>query len=340
MYAGLRSDVTLVVIVVTLLAYGCPVPAIVQAYGLDERTVTDWRDRAGRHCERVHEAVVQRGQLDLEHVQADEMRVKGRQWVAWMGMALMVRTRLWLGGVVQEKRSRPLANKLMQRVHACSKIGCALLLATDGWAAYPKAILRTFRSKVPRQGQVGRCQLQVWATLGMVRIVKPTTEAGKQVFSLTRQILRGSAEFVGQQLTLSHGGILINTAFIERLNATFRQRLALLTRRSRHAAKRIQTLHAAMFLLGTTYNFCAVYFALRQPNFDDPAFPPWRQQTPAMATGLTDHVWSLHELLAFRVVPPLLPTQKPRGRPKKLVPIPSTTEWSDTRMWTILNFVT
>ena len=325
MYAGLRNEVTLVVIVVTLLAYGCPVPAIVQAYGLDERTIADWCDRAGRHCERVHEAVVQQGQLELEHVQADEIRVKGSKLVAWMGMAMMVSTRLWLGGVVQEQRSRPLANKLMQRVRACAKSGCALLVATDGWSAYPKAILRTFRSKVPRQGRIGRCRLQVWATLGIATVIKHTTQAGKSVFNLTRQIVRGSAEFVGQQLTSSQGGILINTAFIERLNATFRQRLALLARRTRHAARRVQTLHAAMFLLGTTYNFCTVHFALRLPNFDEPTLPRWQQRTPAMVAGLTDHVWSIHELLAYQVAPPAFVPKKPRGRPKKLLPVPSTT---------------
>lgn len=155
--------------------------------------------------------------------------------------------RLWLGGVVQEKRSRPLANKLMQTVRACAQSGCTLLLITDGWAAYPKAILRTFRSKVPRQGRIGRCRLQVWATLGIATVVKHTTQAGKSVFNLTRHILCGRAEFVGQQLTSSQGGLLINTAFIERLNATFRQRLALLTRRTRHAARSTDTLHKVMF---------------------------------------------------------------------------------------------
>lgn len=325
MYAGLRSDVTLVVIVVTLLAYGCPVPAIVQAYGLDERTVAAWRDRAGQHCQRVHEAVVQQGQLELEHVQADEIRVKGSNLVAWMGMAVMVRTRLWLGGVVHEKRSRPLADKLLQKVRACAKTGSALLLITDGWAAYPKAILRTFRSKLPRQGRIGRCRLQVWENLGIATLVKHTTQAGKSVFNLTRHIVRGSAEFVGQQLTASQGGIVINTAFIERLNATFRQRFAPLTRRTRHAARRTQTLHAAMFLLGTTYNFCTVHFALRLPNFDDPTLPHWQQRTPAMAAGLTDHLWSIHELLGYKLPPPAFVLKKPRGRPRKLHPVPATT---------------
>lgn len=71
MFEGLRKPVDLIVIVVTLLSYGCPVQAIVHAFGLDERTVADWRDRAGAHCQNVHQAIVEQGQLDLMHVQAD-----------------------------------------------------------------------------------------------------------------------------------------------------------------------------------------------------------------------------------------------------------------------------
>lgn len=328
MYAGLRSDVTLVVIVVTLLAYGCPLQAIVQAYGLDERTVADWRDRAGRHCETVHAAVVQQAQLNLEHVQADEIRVKGKNLVAWMGMALMVGTRLWLGGVVRVRRDRRLADQLLGMVRVCACTGGAVLVVTDGWAAYPKAIVRAFRTKVPRAGQPGRCHLQVWASLGIAVLVKqagcPLGQAGKQVWQLTRHILRGTPQFVAQQLAVSHGGLLIHTAYIERLNATFRQRLALLTRRTRQAATCTATLHRAMFLLGTIYNFCTVHHALRQPNFDNPAAPRWRQQTPAMASGFTDHVWSIYELLAFKVAPTPFVPPKRRGRPPKIQLPPPT----------------
>jgi hypothetical protein len=74
------------------------VQAIVQAFGLDERTVAHWRDRAGQQCQKVHEAIVEQSQLDLVHVQADEIRVKGRKMIAWMGLAMMVSTRLWLAG--------------------------------------------------------------------------------------------------------------------------------------------------------------------------------------------------------------------------------------------------
>jgi hypothetical protein len=93
MFEGLRKPKSLIVIVVTLLTYGCPIQAIVHALDLDERTVASWRDRAGMQCQRVHQAMVEQGQLDLVHVQADEIRVKGRSQVVWMGLALMVSTR-------------------------------------------------------------------------------------------------------------------------------------------------------------------------------------------------------------------------------------------------------
>ena len=86
MLEGLRKPPELIVIVVTLLAYGCPLQAIVHAFGLDEPTVANWRDRAGAHCEQVHHALVEAGKLDLVHVQADEIRVKGRNMIAWMGL--------------------------------------------------------------------------------------------------------------------------------------------------------------------------------------------------------------------------------------------------------------
>lgn len=85
MVEGLRKPMDLLVIVITWLSYGCPVQAVVQACGLDERTVAAWRDRAGLHCQQVHEAMVEQGTLDLVPVQADEIRVTGRKMIAWMG---------------------------------------------------------------------------------------------------------------------------------------------------------------------------------------------------------------------------------------------------------------
>jgi len=80
MCEDLRKPVELIVIVVTLLTYGCPVQAIVHAFDLDKRTVADWRDRAGRHCQPVHQQMGEQGKLDLMHVQADEIRGKAGRW--------------------------------------------------------------------------------------------------------------------------------------------------------------------------------------------------------------------------------------------------------------------
>src|SRR5213595_512346 len=109
MMEGLRTPTEVVVIVVILLSYGCPIQAIVHAYGLDERTVTDWQKRAGKHCQQVHQAIVEQGKVETHHVQADEIRAKGRKMVAWMAMAIDASSRLWMAGVVSVRRDRELA---------------------------------------------------------------------------------------------------------------------------------------------------------------------------------------------------------------------------------------
>ena len=189
MLEGLRKPTELIVIVVTLLAYGCPVQAIVHAFGLDERTVASWGDRAGQHCEQVHHHFVAQGQLDLVHVQADEIRVKGRQMIVWMGLAMMVSTCLWLAGMVSAHRDRRLADRLLHQVRTCSRPLQALLLCTDGWAAYPGSIQRAFREKVKRTAGRGRACLQVWSELCIATVIKRTEK--KRVVEVTRKMTRG-----------------------------------------------------------------------------------------------------------------------------------------------------
>ena len=93
-------------LVVTLLAHGCPVQAIVAAFGFDERTVADWWARSGRQGQDVHEYLVEQPR-DLGQVQADEIRVKKQGGIVWMALAMMVKTRLWLGGEVSEQQDLP-----------------------------------------------------------------------------------------------------------------------------------------------------------------------------------------------------------------------------------------
>src|SRR5713226_5783282 len=335
MFEGLRTATELIVIVVTLLAFGCPVQAIVQAYGLDERTVACWRDRAGQQCQRVHQGIVEQGQLDLVHVQADEIRVKARGLVVWMGLAMMVSTRLWLGGVVSRTRDTSLADQLLRQVRACSQATCTLLICTDGWAAYPNSIRRAFRDKVKRTTGRGRAALQVWSGLHIGTVIKQTVN--KRLKEVLRQISHGSLEQAIHLLRRSGGGQVLNTSYIERLNGTVRERLATLTRKCRHAAQRLQALETGMYLIGSAYNFCCFHQALSTRAAGEAQ--KLLRQTPAMASGLTDHLWSFSELLRYKVAlapwvepkrrgrprrrsvaEPSLP-KRPRGRPRK-IPLP------------------
>src|SRR5260221_6664169 len=289
MFEGLRKPMEVILIVVTLLSYGCPVQAIVQAFGLDERTVASWRDRAGSHCEQVHHALIEAGQFDLIHVQADEIRVKGRKKIVWMGLAMMVSTRLWVAGSVRESRDKGLADTLMQQVRRTAQTLRPLLVLTDGWAAYPGSIRRAFREKVKRTQGVGRACLKGWPELHVGTVIKRTGK--KRVVEITRKMAHGLLDQAEKLLQISHGGNVLNTAFIERVNGTFRERLASLTRKCRHAASRIQALHTGMDLIGCTYNFCCAHQELSKATH-------WgRACTPAMASGLTDHIWSVCELL-------------------------------------------
>lgn len=136
-------------------------------------------------------------------------------------------------------------------------------------------------------------------------------------FEVLRRVVQGCEKTVASLLQRSQGGTGINTAYIERLNATFRQRISSLTRRSRQAASQQQTLHASMYLVGTLYNFCVPHHSLRLPIWLSERRKHWVQRTPAMATGLTDHIWTVEELMTFKVVPAPYVPPKRRGRPPK-----------------------
>jgi len=307
----LHKSLDVVKIVITLLAYGCPQQAIEAAFGLDERTVADWQHRAGQHCEQVHQHLVECPR-ELGQVQADELRVKQQGQVVWMAMALQVPTRLWLGGTVAKQRSFELIKSLMEKVRA-SALCRPLLFCTDGFSAYFRAIQEVFREAVPT-GQAGRPHLRPWDNLCIAQVVKQY--ARRRVIGITRRILQGTAEQIQTILRSTQKSETINTAYVERLNATFRSRLASLIRRGRSLARQTLTLYHGMYLIGTVYNFCTYHKSLRIPGIV--GGHKWLPRTPAMATGLTDHCWTMEELLLFRVPPSRWSPPKKRGRPSTL----------------------
>jgi transposase-like protein len=303
----LRTSTELVVTVVTLLAHGCPVQAIVAAFGFDERTVAAWAARAGRQGQAVQEHLVEQPR-DLGHVQADEIRVKTQGGIVWMALSMMVKTRLWLAGEVSVHRDMMLIRGLLERVHRCA-LHRPILFCTDGLSSYIRAIRATFRDPV-QTGRPGRPRLYPWRNVCIAQVVK--RYAQRRVVDVERRIVDGMPARVETLRRRSHGDGVINTAYIERLNATFRERLASLTRRGRALARRTLTLQYGMYVIGTVYNFCTPHASLCLGR--SMAGIPGVERTPAMAAGITDHCWTVRELLSFHVPPPRWIPPKQRGR--------------------------
>ena len=297
----LRTSAEPVGLVVPLLAHGCPVQALVAAFGFDERTGAAWWGRSGRQGQAVQEALVERPR-DLGQVQADASRVKQQGGSVWMALAMMVKTRLGLGGEVSTQRDMTLIRRLIERVRRCAAHR-PLLFCPDGLVSSIRAIRETFRDPV-QTGQGGRPRLRPWRHVLIAQVVKGYER--RRVVETERRIVDGTPAQGETLRRRSQGDGGINTASIERLNATFRARLAPLARRCRALARHTLTLHHGMYLIGTVYNFCTPHESLCVAG---------GKQTPAMAAGITDHCWSVRELLSFHVPPPRWTPPTQRGRP-------------------------
>jgi hypothetical protein len=309
----LRTAKDQVTLVLTLLAYGCPVQAIVVAFRLDERTVRDWLVRAGLHCEQVHQHLIQQPR-DLGQVQADEIRVKQQRQIVWLAMALQVSTRLWLGAALSPHRDTTLITALVQQIRTCARCR-PLLFGVDGLRTYVSVIREVFREALPT-GHLGRPHLRPGDGIVIVQVVKQY--AGGHLVGVLRRIVQGTEGQVHTLLQATQGGGVINTAYIERLNATFRARCIGLVRRSRNLLRQTATLKVGVYLVGTVYNFCTDHQSLRTPLYVGWAGRRhWVLRTPAMAAGVTDHRWTVQELFTHHVPPSRWAPPKRRGRPSK-----------------------
>jgi hypothetical protein len=134
--------------------------------------------------------------------------------------------------------------------------------------------------------------------------------------------VRGTATALALVLKAT-GGTVIHTASIERLNATFRSALAPRVRRGHALVHKEAVMTAGMYSLGCAYHLCWYHDSLRLAA---PENVPrkWQERTPAMAAGLTDHCWTLRELLLLKVPLPAWVAPKRRGRPPKLKLQPTT----------------
>jgi hypothetical protein len=187
---------------------------------------------------------------------------------------------------------------------------CAPLFLTDGLREYMTALLTHYGHWVqpPRCQATGPAPKPRWMPLpGLLYAQVVKTVRRRRLVAVTHRVVFGTLEAVNQ--VLAPCGWQINTAFVERLNLTIRQHVAAVGRRVSTLCKGEDGLRQQVAVFHAYYNFCLPHASVRQPlpqpesTHGTGSTTQWRPCTPAMAAGLTDHGWTLREVLLFRVPP-------------------------------------
>jgi IS1 family transposase len=321
---GQRVPPDLLVWAVGALAEGLGIRAVARVFEVDPNTVLAWLVEVAEHAAAfsqyfLHDVRVTQVQLDelfalLSAVKAGEVTEseaikrlsRSPQWV-WTAIDPV--TKLLLAIDVGE-RTLAMAQGVVHQVAQVLAPNCVPLFLTDGFREYITALLTHYGMWVQpeRRQATGPAPKPRWMPLPQLlyaQVVK--TIRRRRLVQVKHRVVFGTLEAVQQVLAAC--GWQINTAFVERLNLTMRQHVAAVGRRVSTLCKGEDGLQQQLALYHCYYNFCLPHASLRQPlqqlvpTNGAGSAKQWRPCTPAMAAGLTDHVWTLREVLLFRVPP-------------------------------------
>ncbi len=192
------------------------------------------------------------------------------------------------------------------------------LITTDEYAVYEAVILDTYGAWREELGLTPE-EETAFDRAGMPPFYFPVEIAyatvhkereGGRVVDVTQRVVRGRTEQVEQTLKESEQSQTLNTSFVERFHGTQRQFNGRKKRKAYTFSKELSHHAACTWLVVVWYNFGWCVRTLRQRVQEAP--PRYRQRTPAMAAGLTDHAWTMHELLSYPVY--RLPGVPPRSK--------------------------
>jgi IS1 family transposase/transposase-like protein len=319
-FFGLETPMRTVCIALQELAEGLGVRAVARIHAVEPDTVLAWLRKAGQHCDRVSAFMMQ--ELEVSQVQLDELwtfvRKKERmlsEWEklhteygdTWIWTAFDPVNKLVLAVLIGE-RTRDEAVSFMQRL--CNRLAEACLpsLTSDALPHYAQAILRVLGVWVQpkRKGKRGPHPKprQVEPDGLNYAVVHKQREKGR-VVSVTTKVVYGCMQDI--LACLEPLGHTINTSFVERMNLTLRHLLSRLHRKTSCFSKKRAYLSYHLHLGLAYYHFCRSHIGLRErlaepvPTRGNGSPKLWTHRTPAMAAALTDHVWSIQELLMCRV---------------------------------------
>jgi IS1 family transposase len=323
-FHGKRSSPELIVRVIACLAEGLGIRGTARVFEIDPNTVLQWLVEAAEQLKAfsayfLHELHVNQVQLDelyavLSALRAGDMsEAEAIEYLSrsphWVWTAIDPETKLLLSVQVGD-RTLALAQAVLHQITQLLAPGCVPLFLSDGNPHYLSAIVAHFGHWVqpPRCQATGPAPKPRWmplAELLYAQVVK--TMKRRRIVAVKHRVIFGTKAVVDQVLAVC--GWQINTAFVERLNLSLRQRIAAIGRRSATLCKSEDGLRQQLALFRVYHNFVLPHASLRQAlaepilTHGTGSAKVWRPCTPAMAAGLSDHVWSLREVLFYRIPP-------------------------------------
>jgi IS1 family transposase len=323
-FHGKRVAVDLIGHAIACLAEGVGIRGTARVFAGDPNTVLQWLVEAADHLRLfsqyfLHDVRVTQVQLDelfallsavkdgeVSETDALERLSRSPHWV-WAAMDPESKLLLTMD---VGARTLAMAQCVVHQVVQVLAPGCVPLFLTDGFKEYTTALLTHYGQWVQpaRQRAQGPAPQPRWMPRPQLRYAQVIKTVRRQrLVRVTHRVVFGTLEAVEQVLAVY--GWQINTAFVERINLTIRQHVAAVGRRVSTLCKGEEGLRQQLALYQVYSNFCLPHASLRQPvpqpvpTNGTGSAKMWQPHTPAMAAGLTDRVWTLREVLLYRVPP-------------------------------------
>jgi IS1 family transposase len=323
-FHGKRLSVELIVRVLACRAEGLGIRATARVFEVDANTVLQWLVEAAEQLQAFTRSFlcdVHVTQLQLDELYAVLRGVREGQISEEHALRLLEPVRPWvwtaidpmsklLVAIAVGPRTLEMAQRVVHHVVGVLAPGCVPAWFSDGFTGYLPAILGHFGVWVhpERRQDKGPVPKSRWRPLpGLLYAQVIKQYRRKRVVGVTHRVVFGTMEAVEEVLAAC--GWKINTSMVERLNLDIRQRVAAIGRRVNTLCQGEEGLQQQLALFHVYYNFILPHASLRQPlPVPEPTHGTgsarvWRPYTPAMAAGLTDHVWTLREVLLYRVPP-------------------------------------
>jgi IS1 family transposase len=295
-----------------------------RVFEVDPNTVLHWLVEAAGQLQAFAQYFlcdVHVRQVQLDELYAVLRGVKAGEISTEQAIKRLERSRYWVWTAIDPEnkvllaiavgpRTLAMAQRVVHHVVGVLAPRCVPTWLSDGFKGYLPAIVGHcggWVHPVRHQGK-GPWPKPRWMSLpGLLYAQVVKQYRRRRLVGVKHRVVFGTQRAVEQ--VLSACGWTINTAFVERLNLDLRQRVAAVGRRVNTLCQGEEGLQHQLVLFQSYHNFVLPHASLRQPLAEPVPIhgtgtaKRWRPRTPAMAAGLTDHVWSLKEVLLFRVPP-------------------------------------